>query len=70
MNLRENKITLGELMQNPNAKTILEQELPRYMNHPMLKFAYSMPLSGIINFSAGKVPPSKVNSILKQLEKA
>ncbi|MFA5657836.1 MAG: hypothetical protein WC900_00945 [Oscillospiraceae bacterium] len=68
MDLKNNSITMGELLKNPAAKALLERELPQYMKHPMLSLAKNMPLSGIIGFSKGYVSPEKINMLLIRLK--
>ena len=45
MNLKNYQITVGEVLQNPQAKAMLQKELPMVMRHPMLPMANAIPLN-------------------------
>ena len=69
MNLKNYNITVGEVLQNPQARALLQRELPMIMRHPMLPMANAIPLRGIINNAGGYVSQKKIQSILQQLER-
>lgn len=69
MNLRNNEITVGEVLSNPRARQLLQREIPMIMNHPMMPMANAIPLKDVITYTKGYVPKMKLNSILNQLEK-
>lgn len=69
MNLKHYQITVGEVLQNPKAKALLQRELPMVMRHPMLPVANAIPLQDIIDHAGGYVSPRKMQTILRELEK-
>lgn len=69
MDLRNYNITVGEVLRNPQAKALLQKELPMVMRHPMLPVASAIPLRDIINNAGGYVSPKKMQSILEKLSK-
>ncbi len=69
MNLRNYEITVGEILKNPQAKAMLQKELPMVMRHPMLPVARAIPLKDIVNYAGGYVSPKKMQSILDKLSK-
>lgn len=69
MNLRNNNITVGELMKNPQAKQLLQRELPEYMSGSLLALAQGMTLNTVIGFSSGRVPREKIARLIAELEK-
>lgn len=69
MNLKNYNITVGEVLQNPQARALLQKELPMIMRHPMLPMANAIPLRDIINNAGGYVSQKKIQSILQQLER-
>ena len=69
MNLKNYNITVGEVLQNPRARALLQRELPMIMRHPMLPMANAIPLRDIINNAGGYVSQKKIQSILQQLER-
>ncbi len=68
MDLKDNKITLKELYKNPKALEIFEREFGDMVHHPMVKASFSMPLSKMIGIAKKKLPPEKIEQILKELE--
>lgn len=69
MNLRNNEITVGEILKNPNARALFQREVPSLANNPMLPMSYSIPLKDILTYSKGVIPQFKVKQLLSQLEK-
>ena len=69
MNLKNYNITVGELLQNPQARALLQGEIPMVMRHPLLPVANAIPLRDIINNAGGYVSQKKMQSILQQLER-
>ncbi len=69
MDLKNYNITVGEVLKNPQAKAMLQKELPMIMRHPMLPMANAIPLQDIINNAGGYVSPRKMQSILEKLSK-
>lgn len=69
MNLKNYNITVGEVLQNPQARALLQREIPMVMRHPLLPVANAIPLRDIINNAGGYVSQKKIQSILQQLER-
>ena len=69
MDLKNYNITVGEVLKNPQAKAMLQKELPMIMRHPMLPMAHAIPLRDIINNAGGYVSPRKMQSMLENLSK-
>ena len=69
MDLRNGRIAMGELWQNPQAKAILRQEFPELDHNPMLlRMGMRMPLSRVLQHVRGKVPQEKVDRTLQRLQ--
>lgn len=60
MNLKNYQITVGEVLQNPQAKAMLQKELP---------MANAIPLKDVIHYAGGYVSQRKMQNILNQLSK-
>ncbi len=69
MNLRNYEITVGEVLQNPQARALLSRELPLVMRHPALNAARAVPLKDLLPVAGRYVPQRRIQSILKELEK-
>ena len=68
MDLKNNNITVRELLNNPKARQLLMRELSGYVNPQMLSFASNMSLKTVLGFSRGRVPPQKIENLLAQLK--
>ena len=69
MDLRNNNITVREIMSVPAARTLLLRELSGYINPQMIAFASNMTLSAVLNFAKGRIKPEKVNDLIEKLKK-
>lgn len=69
MNLKNYQITVGEVLQNPQAKAMLQKELPMVMRHQMLPMANTIPLKDVIHYAGGYVSQRKMQNILDQLSR-
>ena len=70
MELRNNLITVREILANPNAKAILQRELPDIMGSVWLKYALDMPLKRVLRYAEGKISRDKLARILEKLKSA
>lgn len=68
MNLRNNEITVGEIISNAEAKALLKKEFPDVMNPFMLQLARSMTLARILDLGKDRYPPEKISRVLAELE--
>ena len=68
MYLRNHQITMRELLSNPGARSLLQQEFPMLIHSPMLKMAQNMTLQSVLYLAKNYVPQSKLQQIVRQLE--
>lgn len=68
MNLKNNNITVSEIMSNPQAKKYLLDELAGIINPQMLAFASNMTLKNVLAFAEGRISKEKICIMLKKLE--
>ncbi len=68
MNLRNNEITVGEIISNPAANALLTREFPDVMNPFMLQLARSMTLASVLELAKGRYPQEKIDGVLAQLQ--
>ncbi len=70
MDLRNGRIMMSELWENPQARAILQQEFPQFVQNPMmLRMGLRMPLSRVLEYARGRVPQVKVEQALQRLQK-
>ena len=70
MDLRGNQITIRELLSNPNARRIGQQEFPQLMNPIALSMVGNMTLAQVMNAFGGEISIQKRERILTELKKA
>ena len=61
MDLRNNEITLEEVMKNEKASILIREELGGFTSSPMFLFAKKLTLKKIIEYAKGRLEDSKVN---------
>lgn len=69
MDLKNNKITVGELLDDPKAKAVFQRRFPMVMRHPMLGAARTVTLEQLVAFAGAYVPRNIVNDTLQELRK-
>ncbi len=68
MDLRDYKITVGELLKNKQAAALLEKEFPELAKSPMLRFASGMPLAKVLQMAEKRISKEKIDSVLRALK--
>lgn len=69
MDLKNNKITVGELLAYPPAKAVFQKRFPMVMRHPMVGAARTVTLEQIIAFAGAYIPKGTINDTLNELKK-
>lgn len=70
MDLKNGKIRVKDLLANPKARALLNQEFPKLMNSPLVGYAGEMTLQQVLSYAGyGSIPKAKIDAVLKQLEK-
>ena len=69
MNLRDNEITVGEIISNPAAKALLKKEFPEVMNPLMLQLARRMTLSSVLSHAKDRYSQEKINNVISTLQR-
>ena len=69
MNLKNNQITMKEVLANPAAKALLQKRFPHVMNHPLASAAGTLTLAQVLEFAKIYVPLNTVNDLLRDLQK-
>lgn len=69
MNLKNNRITVGELLDYAPAKTVIQKRFPMVMRHPMVGAARTMTLEQILAVAGNYIPQKKLEEALNELRK-
>lgn len=70
MDLKHNKITVGELMDHPNTRAVLQRRFPMLMKHPLMGAARTITLEQILSVAQAYVPQKKIDETLNDLRRA
>ena len=68
MDLRSQKITVGELLDNPKSRAVFQRRFGKFMKHPMVGAARSLTLSQLAEMAAVYLPRKTIQDTLRELE--
>lgn len=68
LDLRNQSITLGELLANPKSKAVLQRRFGALLSHPMVGMAKKLSLKQLIAKAGGKLSPQVIQETLAELE--
>ena len=69
MDLKENRITVRELLATAAAREVLRRELPDISGSPLLRMAQNMTLEQVLHLAQGRIPAEKVRRVLEELRR-
>ena len=68
MDLKNNKITVGELLDNPKAKAVLTRRFPLVMKKQLTGAARTVTLEQLTAFLSAFLPAGVINDTLRELK--
>lgn len=68
MDLHNQKITVGELLDNPKSRAVFQRRFGKFMKHPMVGAARSLTLSQLAEMAAVYLPQKTIQDTLRELE--
>ncbi|MBE7030022.1 MAG: hypothetical protein E7409_01180 [Ruminococcaceae bacterium] len=68
MDLRNNQITVKELLANPQARALIEGEFPGLLQNPVVHMATNMTLQQVLKSAARFTDQQKLDRVLAQLK--
>ena len=69
MDLRNNQILVGELLDHPAARAVFQKRFGKFLNHPMVPAARSLTLGQLIGFAQVYLPKMVINDTLRELQR-
>lgn len=69
MDLKDNNILVGELLDNSKARQVIGKYFGELMHHPMLPMARKMRLGQLLALAQKNVSPQLVRQALEELER-
>ena len=70
MDLKNGRVTVGDLLDHPGAKAVLQKRFPMLMKHPMLGAARTITLEQILAVAREFVTQKKIDEALADLRRA
>lgn len=67
LDLKNNSITVGELLDNPKAKAVFQRKFGRWMKHPMVAAGRSLTLGQLTELAGVYLPRKVIDDTLKEL---
>ena len=68
MDLRNKRISLGELLANPASKRVLMRRFPQAMAMPIVAVSSALSLDRVIKMASAYVSPQVISATIKELE--
>ena len=69
MELRNRRITVGELLDNPKSRAVFQRRFGKFMKHPMVGAARSLTLAQLAEMAAVYLPQKTIQDTLAELER-
>lgn len=69
MNLRQNQITVKELLADPRSRAVFEKRFGKWMKHPLLGAAHSLTLAQLMDLAKVYLPQSVIRETLEELQR-
>ncbi len=69
MDLKNNKITVGELLDHPGAKAVLTRRFPMVMKKPLTGAARTVTLEQLLAFIGNYIPNAVLQDTLHELKR-
>lgn len=69
MDLKNGRITVGELLDNPASRGVFQRRFPMVMKHPMVGAARTVTLEQLIAFARSYIPQRKIEETLEELKR-
>lgn len=68
MDLRNQTITVGELLDNPRSRAVFQRRFGKLMNHPMVKAARTLTLKQLAEMAAVYLPKKTIDDTIRELQ--
>ena len=61
MDLKQNQITVGQLLADPRSRSVLQKKLPAVLKHPLTGAANTVTLEQLLAFAGAYLPAESLN---------
>lgn len=67
MDLKQNRITVGELLDDPRSRAVFQRRFGKWMKHPMVAASRSLSLAQLTQMAAAVLPQRTIQETLNEL---
>jgi len=68
MDLRNQTITVGELLDDPKSRAVFQRRFGKFMNHPMVGKARTLTLRQLAEMASVYLPQKTIQDTLRELQ--
>ena len=68
MDLKNNSITVGQLLDDPRARAVFQRRFGKWMKHPMVTAGRSLTLAQLTELAGVYLPRKVIDDTLKELK--
>ncbi len=68
MDLRNQTITVGELLDNPKSKAVFQRRFGKLIQHPLVNASRSLTLKQLVEMAKVYLPPKAIQDTLRELQ--
>lgn len=68
MDLRNQTITVGELLDNPKSKAVFQRRFGKLLQHPLVSASRSLTLKQLVEMAKVYLPPKTIQDTLRELQ--
>ena len=69
MNLNNNQITVGELLDNPASRAVFQRRFGQWMKHPMVNASRTLTLEQLVQMAGVWLPQKTIRETMEELRK-
>lgn len=69
MDLKQGKITVGELLDDPRSRSVLQKRFPAALRHPLTGASRTVTLDQLLSVASGWLPKRKLDDALEELRR-
>lgn len=69
MNLNNNQITVGELLDNPASRAVFQRRFGKWMKHPMVNASRTLTLEQLVQMAGVWLPQKTIRETMEELRK-
>ena len=69
MDLRQNQITVEELLQDPRSRAVFQRRFGKWLKHPMVQAAPCLTLNQLAEMAAVYLPKKTIEETIQELKR-